>query len=259
MTDSQRLARQIIVASIFFLVVGGIGFWVYRGFVPATPSPTPNPTINLTPIQVIFTKLFNVENNDYDFLAKVNNPNTDYGSGKVEYVLTFYNTSGREISTKTASFYILPGQTKYVVDSPLRFQESISRADFKIKSVDWQNLDWLGTNGVNLLVKSASYSQMLKPGLFAKAGGDIINNSDFDLNKVDVFVVAIDQSNQPVAVNKTEIRTFLARTTRGFEVSWFTSFVGQVNRIDAEANTNLFENSNFLRNYGGQEKFKQLY
>lgn len=259
MDESVRRNKKLVIAAIFFLVLGGIGFLIYRGVVPPPPLATPNPTVNLTPIQVIFTKLFNVQNNDYDFLAKISNPNTDYGSDNVEYELTFYNASGQQISSKIGSFYILPGQTKYVTDLPLRFEQPVSRADFKIKSVDWEKLDPLAANGVSLLVKNASFVQVNQPGVFARAGGEIFNGSDFDLNKVDVMAVLLDQAGLPIAVSKTEIRTFLARTTRGFEVTWFAPFVGQTNRVDAEATTNVFENSNFLRTYGGGEKFKQLY
>ena len=259
MNEVARRSKQIWIAISFFLIIGSIGFGIYRSFTPTPPSPTPNPTINLAPLRVVSTKLFNVQNNDYDFLAKVANPNADYGSGNAEYVLTFYNASGQQVSSKTGSFYILPGQTKYVINSPLRFEQSISRADFKIESVDWQKLNSFAASGVSLVIKSASYVRLNQMGTFAKAGGEIFNNSDFDLNKVDIFLVLLDQTETPMAVNKTEIRTFLARTTRGFEVTWFAPFVGEINRVNAEANANVFENSNFLRTYGGQEKFKQLY
>jgi len=259
--EGRRKTKQTITAVIFFLVVGGVGFLIYMGVRPPLPSPTPNPTANLAPIQVVFTKLFNVENSDYDFLAKVSNPNTNYGSPDVEYEISFFDVNGTEISQKSGSFYILPGQTKYVIDLPLEFQEPVSRADFAVKSVDWQKLNPLAATGVNLVVKSSSYAQVLQPGVFSKVGGEVLNNSNFDLNKVDVLVVLLDQSGEPIAIGKSEgaIYTFLAHTTRGFEVSWSASFVGNVNRVDIEANTNVFENSNFLRQYGGQERFKQMY
>jgi len=227
--------------------------------VPSAPAATPNPTVNLVPLKIVFTKLFNVQNNDYDFLARVNNPNLNYGSANVEYTLTFYGASNQQVSTKTGNFYILPGQTKHVVNLPLLFQEPVSRADFKIASVDWQKLDQLAASGVALLTRKSSFVSINQSGVFAKAGGEIFNGSDFDLNRVDVVIVALDHTETPIAVSKTEIRTFLAKTTRGFEVTWPAPFVGQVSRIDAEAGTNVFENSNFLRAYGGQEKFKQLY
>lgn len=259
MEEGQRKRKQAIIAVIFFLIVGGFSFLIYRGVRPPSPTPTPNPTINLAPIQVIFTKLFNVENNDYDFLAKVTNSNTDYGSPDVEYEISFFNSGGTRISQKVGNFYILPGQTRYVVDSPLKFQEQISRADFAVKSVDWQKLNSLAVMGVTLVAENYSYVPVLQPGTFGKVGGSVFNNSDYDLNKVDVSIVLFDASDVPIAVNKTEINTFLARTTRGFEVTWYTPFVGDITRVDPEANTDVFENSNFLRQYGGQERFKQMY
>ena len=259
MTEAQRLARQIVVGLVLVLIVGGLGFLFFRGFGTAGPTPTPDQTINLAPIRIISTKLFNIQNDDYDFLAKVRNANVDYGSGNVEYVLTFYDFSNREISNKAGSFYILPGQTKYLIDSPLSFQAPVSRADFKITGVDWQKLDPLAASGVSLAVRNAEYSQVSQPAIFAKVSGSIFNNSDFDLGQTDVTVVVLDENDEPIAVNKSKIFTFLARTTRGFEVSWIKSFVGRVARVDAEALTNVFENSNFLRSYGGQEKFKQQY
>lgn len=259
MEESQRKRKQALVAVIFFLIIGGLGFLVYRGVRPPSPTPTPNPTINLAPIQIVNRWLLNVENNDYDFLAKVTNPNTDYGSPDVEYEISFFNAGGTRISQKTGSFYILPGQTKYLIDSPLKFQERISRAELAVKSADWQKLGSLALAGANLVVKNSSYNPILQPSVFAKVGGEVLNNSDFDLNKVGISVVLFDSENNPLAVGQTEINTFLAKTSRGFELTWFAPFVGNVARVDAEANTDVFENSNFLRQYGGQERFKQMY
>lgn len=259
MEEGQRKRKQAFVAVIFFLIVGGLSFLIYRGVRPPLPAPTPNPTINLAPIQIIDRWLLNVENNDYDFLAKVTNPNTDYGSPDVEYEISFFNASGAKVSQKVGSFYILPGQTKYIIDSPLKFQERINRADLVIKSADWQKLGSLAITGVNTVVKNSSYTQILQPGIFGKVGGEVLNGSDFDLNKVNISVVLFNSGNNPLAVGQTEINTFLAKTSRGFEITWFVPFVGNVSRVDAEANTDVFENSNFLRQYGGQERFKQMY
>lgn len=259
MEEGRRKWKQVVVAAIFFLIVGGLSFLIYRGVRLPSPTPTPNPTINLAPIEIVFTKLFNVENNDYDFLAKVTNSNTDYGSPDVGYEITFFNFAGNQIFQKTGDFYILPGQTKYLIESPLRFQEPVTRADLVIKSVDWQKLNPLAIGGVDLIAGNYSYVPVLQSGTFGKVGGSIFNNSDFDLNKADVTIVLFDGSDLPIATNRTEVLTFLAKTSRGFEAVWFIPFVGNVSRVDVEANTNIFENSNFLRQYGGQEKFKQMY
>jgi hypothetical protein len=261
MEERQRKRKQVFIAFVFFLIFGGFSFLIYRSVRPPLPEPTPNPTINLSPIKIIDHWLFNIKNNDYDFLAKVTNPNTEYGSPSVEYELIFFNSAGTQVSKKTGSFYILPGQTKYIVDLPLKFQEPVSRVEFIIKSVDWQKLAPLAAQGVSLIVKNYenTYTQIQQPGVFSKAEGRVLNDSDFDLDKVDVIVILFDENNVPLAANRTIINTFLSGTTRGFEVAWPLPFSGNVARVDAEANTNIFENSNFLRQYGGQERFKQMY
>lgn len=259
MTNSQRLTKQVIIAAIFFLIAGSFGFWIFRTIKPVPPVPTPNPTANLAPIKIISTKLLNIENGDYDFVAKVSNPNTDYGSPDAEYEITFYNAAGNQISQKRGSFYILPGQTRYVLETPLKFLEPISRADMAIKNIDWQQLDPLSVGGVSLISKNVSYNQINQAGVFGKVGGSIQNDSDFDLSEVEVLAVLYDQSDSIIAVNRTNIQTFLARTSRGFETAWYSSFIGQVVRPDIEAHTNVFENSNFTRQYQKPARFQQYY
>ncbi len=254
-----RFIKQVIFASIFFLIVGSFGFVIFRGIKPAPPTPTPNPTANLAPINIISTKLLNVENGDYDLIAKVSNPNTDYGSPDVEYEVTLYNATGNQISKKQGSFYILPGQTRYVLETPLKFSEPISRADMVIKSIDWQELDPLSTKDISLFSRNVSYNQINQAGIFSKVDGLIQNDSNFDLNQVEVLVILYDQSDSIIAVNRTNIQTFLAQTARGFEVTWYTPFIGEPIRRDVEVHTNTFENSNFTRKYQKPARFQQYY
>ncbi len=239
--------------------MGGLSFGAVRLAIPPTPTPTPNPTINLIPLQVVSTKFLNVQNNDYDFLAKITNRNLDYGSGNVQYGLKFYDTSNAQFTSKTGSFYILPGQTRYIIDSPLSFDRPIGKVDFQIKSIDWQKVNSFATNGTQLVTKNTNFTLSSQQGTYAKAGGSIVNASNFDFDSVDVIVVALNASGEVVAVSKTNIRTFLAQTDRGFEVSWFAPFIGNVDHADAEADTNVFNNLNFLRQFGGSQRFQQFY
>ena len=253
------MLKQIVVAGIFCVIVFALGLGAYKLVVPTQPSPTPNLTINLSPIAVLTTKLLNIKNNDYDFVAKVSNANTDYGSGNVQYVVSFMDAAGTKVSTKSGSFYILPGQTKYVVVTPLSFNTAISRAEFEIDSIDWQKLNPLALLGTNLVPKNVSYSIPSNGSAFAKVGGSISNTTDLDFDVVDVAIVVLDISGNILAVNKTTINTFLAKTERGFEASWFTPFLGQVQRADAQAGTNAFNNLNSLRRYGDSERFQMFY
>lgn len=254
------VTKQTIIGGIFLLIVGVIFFSIFRSLKPVKPTPTPDPTKNLKPIEIITPRLLNVGNNDYDFVAKVKNPNSTFGSGNVQYQLNLYGISGDQtVQTRTGSFYILPGQIKYFVETPIKTDSPISRAELVIKSIDWRQLDALAENGVNLISKNISFSYTSQQGLFAKASGNVFNSSDFDLDKVDGVIVLLNDSGDVVAVNKTDIRTFLSKTERGFEVSWFSSFIGNVKITEAEFNTNIFSNSNFLLRYGRQERFQQQF
>lgn len=255
----SRVVKQGIIAGIFFLILGGIGFGIFRAVIPPTPTPTPNPTIHLAPLQVITSKLLNITNNDYDFVAKIRNANLDYGSGRVEYRLTIYGVDAQPLVTKTGSFYILPGQTKHVIVTPIRLEAQAARAEFSITMVDWQQLNQLASQGIDIIPRNVALSKINQPGTYAKVGGNVFNNSDLDLDIVDVAVIVSNFNGDIVAVNKTDIRTFVSKTQRGFEVAWPSAFLGQPDRVEAEATTNVFNNLNFLRQYGGQERFQQLY
>lgn len=260
MTTSERVSKQILILLVFLVIVGGLGFLGYRNYASSNPAPTPGPTANLRPIEVGYSQLFKAGQNDYDFLARVTNSNTEYGSPNVKYEIDFYDSNGTNVFTKSGSFYILPGQTKYVANLPLKLSSPATRAEMVVRSVDWQKIDSLASSGVNLFVRSSAWTSRPDPVSFGKAGGSILNNSDFDLSGADVVVVLLDADGNPVGVNKTQIDTFLAKTTRGFEVVWRESFQGQVDKVDAEASTNLFEDSNFLRQYGGsQERYQKQY
>lgn len=260
MTDGHRLFKQFLVVLVFLLILSGI---VYGGVVlfrPTQITPTPNPTANLLPLVINFSKLISVQGSDYDFIAKVTNPNTNFGSGDVSYELTFYDNNRQQIFQKTGNFYILPGQTKYLIDTPIKLSQITDQPpNFVIKSVDWQELDSLGSNAINLKSANGPFDRTFRTGSFGRVGGSVFNSSGLDLDKVDISVALYDSSNNVVAAGKTDIRTFLAGTSRGLEVSWFSQLPDDIARADVEVNTNVFENSNFLRRYGGQERFQELF
>ena len=67
-----------------------------------------------------------------------------------------------------------------------------------------------------------------------------------------------DSRGEVIAVNKSDIRTFLAGTERHIDVGWPLKIKGIVDQIDIMSSTNLFENSNFIKAYGSEvEKFQQ--
>ena len=260
MTAGARIFKQLTTLVAFLIVAVGIVLLInFSTRAVAGPALTPTPLPQLANIEVISTKLINISENDYDFLAEVKNPNQSYGSGNAFYELTTSNTLGDVISRLDGQFYIMPGQTKQIIHSPIELSEPATSADLKIKSVQWNKIDNAGSYQVNLIVPSFNYSQPKNSVVFTQVSGTVLNSSDFDLDTVDIIVTILNKDNQIVAANKTSINTFLARTNRGFEVKWTSPFVGTINDIKVEVYTNLFEDSNFIRRFGSFEKFQELY
>lgn len=241
-----------------FAVLLIAGFFAFRAVRPPVATPTPDPRATLAPVAVVTSRFFEIASGDYDFLAKVRNPNPGYGSPQVRYELTLEGTDGQQVIQQRGSFYILPGQVKYVLVSPIKTDAPAVRASMRITGIEWHQFDELALRGVDFVVTGTQFSSTPHGQVTAKVRGLVVNQSDFDISQVDVVVALLSRDGQPTAANRTEIRTFIAKTTRGFEAAWISP-VAAPERIVVEANANLFNNDTFIRTYGTQEKFQQWY
>ena len=222
------------------------------------PFATPSPTVLISPLLVSSQKLLKVGEGDYDFLAEVKNPNFDFGAAEAFYELNLFDFSNKLAFMKKGSISLLPGQSRFEIISPIRTEAEISLAEFKIISVTWERLkEFIPQNLFS--VKNQEYSLLPQGQGFSKFSGILFNNSNFDFDRVDVFVVLYGQDASVLAVNKTDARTILSKTERLFEVKWPISFKGEVSRIEISVHTDIFKNINFLREHGTQEKFQNFY
>lgn len=264
----DRTQKQIIIGLVFVLILGGISYGIYSSLAPKVSctdgiqngkeegvdcgalacGKVCEPAI--MPIEVLSTRVFtiSISNGDFDFVAKLYNPNTSYGASRVEYSIDSFDYHGFT--------YILPGQTKYVIltslkKSPIK-KESTALV---INSAQWEKLD-IPNNDVNFILRRKDYHPTQRG---AELDAALFNDSNFDFDKVDVAVILFDDAGNIVGVNKTDIRTFVSKSERGFNVAWPFVLSGNAVRQEIEASTNLFENSNFIKSYGSQEKFQKFY
>lgn len=249
-----RLLKQIIIAAVFFIIVGSI---VYFSFLRDAIQPAPPPAVLIQPPLILSQRLLKVKDLDYDFLAEVKNPNPDFGATDVSYRLDLFGRSGELVATKTGSINLLPGQTRYEIVSPIIVDNEISSAEFKISDAAWERLKEFIPQSL-FLVKNQEYA-LLPPDLGSRLKATLSNNSNFDFDRVDVNVILFNEENDVLAVNRTDVRTFLAKTDRFFEVKWLHQFSGSVSRVEINAYTDVFKSENFIREHGTQEKFQRFY
>jgi hypothetical protein len=198
---------------------------------------------------------FKVDEDVYDIAFEVMNPNNEYGASRVRYDLILDGLAGR-VYEKEHTFYILPGQSKYVIVPGVRTNGVVVNGRIRIKMVDWAGYNPVGT--VAFALRSEEHVIGLNgPELKAT----IINQSDFDFNEVEVRVVLRNGDGDIIAVNATPLRTMLAKSERFFLMTWPNDIEGFIDaRVDIESDTNLFENSNFVQMYGGEMgRFQKFY
>lgn len=278
----SRTQKQLIIGSIFILIIGsiGYGFVDYFFVVESTCFDKVQNGIEegvdcgllacgvacepaILPLNIISQKLIEVRPQDYDFVAQINNPNSFFGASRVRYELNI-GVEGKEIVDsnkmplqKTGTFFILPGQTRFVIIPSIRSNDVLVGVSIDIKEVEWEKIEMF--ENLNFSVQRKNYLVINKNGIFSELEGVVLNNSDFDFDKVEVGIILFDGNGEIVGINKTDIRTFLSRTERYFKVSWPTRLPANVARQDIEVLTNVFENSNFIRRYGTQERFQKYY
>ena len=62
-------------------------------------------------------------------------------------------------------------------------------------------------------------------------------------------MILFDQRDIPIAVNKTVQNTLDAQTQREFRLMWPNTFPGTIAHTEMEAETNVFDSSNFMKKY----------
>jgi len=247
-----RKKKQLIYGSIYILIIAGIisGIYFYKTR-PTCFDAVQNggeqgidcggkcaQVCRITvPLQTS-VKVLKIGEGDYDILARVTNPNQEYGSGDVKF----------SIGDISSDFYILPGQTKYLI---LRSNSEVTETQLNIKNAEWEKLNLFNSQDVKFIVKNTLFKG-------SELEAIVFNDSDFDFDTVDVAVMLYDEQGNVVGVNSTVVNTLLSRTERYFKVIWPQPITG-VSRTEVEVSTNLFKNSNFIKRYGTQEKFQEYY
>ncbi len=265
-----RTSKQIFIGSVYIVValvvVGGFYWNKYR--------PTCNDNVQngkeegvdcgtvacgkacSVPIQALVVeniKLVKTPTGDFDLAVLVYNPNYDYGTSAVNYDLIITDFASKEIMRRSDSFYILPGQTKYVVKTSLSGIPDGALAQVKIKSVDWQRVT--SAKDITFIVTREAITPETNQTIYQAV---ITNNTNFDFDTIDVNIVVTDSSGAIIATNITNFQTFISQTERSIKVVWpFSLPVGA--RVKIEVGTNVFNNANFLKRNGTQEKFQQYY
>lgn len=261
-----RTQKQIIIGLLSLVVFFGIFFVLLVFFKARPPKLTPPPIaqpagsevpVQLANLEVEFSDFFEIRKfGTYDAVALIKNPNSEYGGREIQYEFIFYGENDTALMKVPGHAFILPKRSRYIIEQAIRLPAKPIRMELAIHAVDWQRLAPLTPFDLEIRERNLVRDAAARTTSFSGVVGNI---SPYNLKNVEVHAVLFDpDSARAVASGKTNMQDLLRDSSRFFEISWpYVASDGLT--IDARVESNFFENSNFIREYGKPERFQERY
>ena len=259
---NKRIIKQLIIALVFLIILALIASLIYF-FKKPEPScfdgiknqeeeeiDCGGPCIscelvNIEPLRVLWAKAISNKNSFYDLAAEIRNPNQNYGSGNIDYEFELYDYNDNLISKHSGTTFILPNQSKYLIETKIESDNSIYKVNINFINIEWEKpFDY---HPLEFAVQQKEYYFLNDESLgTSQVKAILINKTNFDFEKIDIDVLLFDSLSNLIAVNDTEIRTLPVNQERDFVVTWFDEIDGQVSFIEIEPETNIFDTDNYI-------------
>lgn len=186
--------------------------------------------------------------NKFDLVAKISNPNNDYGASFLTYVFQAKNSSGVVFFEKSGTSFILPKEEKYIVAISVPLLESPSNISVVLSDVGWEKFSGYKEKP-SLDVYNRRFEYISSGVGFGEAKGLVVNNSPFDFADIGIVVVLRDGRSRIIAAQKTDMQTIRSGERRDFTLKWPDSFPGNVERVEVQTDANVYLTDTFIRQY----------
>lgn len=253
--------KQIIIILVYFLIFLAIAFGVYFLFLkPASTcsdgklnqgeeqidcgGPCSSCEIKtLKSVKIRWVKALRTNDQNYDLVARIENPNQNYGLRSFGYKFSLYDLNNQLIAEKSGRSFIVPRGEGYLLEFKVPVNGSLAKVVLEPdKNVQWERIkDYLPPE-VGVLDKKY---EVLKNGtVFSQASANIKNSSHFDYKNVGVAVVVFGSDGEPMAVNSTSLDLLSSGQERRVSTPWFFEVFGDATNLDIKPEVNMYEQSN---------------
>jgi hypothetical protein len=274
MTLSQRNRKRIVIIFVYAVIFSLIGTGSYFLFRTAPTCTDKIQNQNETEIdcggpcaacavlphvenlQTIEKVIVPGENGKYDALAKVVNPNSQFGAAQFEYSFNLLDAGGKVIVRSAGSSFILPGQTKYILAFNLEADEKPDSVNFEISSFEWSRFREYKEPDIAIYAKQFNLSSGGEIG-FANLKAKLRNQSGFDFRKISAEVVVRNGIGDPIAVNQTNFNDVRTNEEREINLVWNNSFpIDPVSaKIEIMPEVDVFGSDNFMKQHGAPGQY----
>lgn len=270
----QRDKKRKIIIAIYLAIFIILGFLIYLIVKPAStcldgrknqgeenidcggPCLPCKKIIQAQPLVVSEKAFVQGEPGKYDVVAKIFNPNNLFGGSKFSYKFTLRDAEGKTISEKSGTSFILPAETKYVIESGIETEIFPQAVSVEISDAEWQEFSTFEKPKLNIYNKR--YGLITGGVGYSDAYGLLKNESPFDFNFIKIKVVLRDLDGKIIALNSTDMRTVNANEQRDFRLLWPASFPGDVSQVDMEAEADVYNSENFIKKYLPEREFQSF-
>ncbi|MEA2098040.1 MAG: hypothetical protein U9P70_03125 [Patescibacteria group bacterium] len=234
--------------------------------------PPPLTPPNVDEIEVEWVEFIKDGDDNYDLIAKITNKNSSWGISSMNYIFVIYGDNNKIVRTSKNETYIMPKGflkekgAKYIIEDNYKSDFDIKKVDIKLSKYNWKeikdprDLSDFGAKIINVKDKKSGF--VTDGSGFYYVFGVTKNTSKYSFYRVDIDVIIYDTSGKPLAVGKTNQWTVPGGEGWEFKIFWNEPFLENVNRsdynieqIDYEAQTNIFDSENFMKDFGTGEKY----
>lgn len=230
MIETRRLAKQLIYAGFYTVVLGAIAYGVYVFFLKPAESCFDNKLNQdeteidcgglrcescdirrLKPIEVISANLFFL--NGSASLIELYNPNPTYGADLVSYAIALLDASGATLKTVDETTFIYPGERKYILKT-FDFGTDIKNLHVTIAGKP----DWRPAKSYSLPNMRFVGAHYANAGDKLLATGDIQNNETLLFPNIKIGAIFRDKNGTLLGVSQTDVRDVRAFESRFFQI-----------------------------------------
>ena len=227
------------------------------------PPPPAPPDVN--EIEVEWVEFVKDGEGNYDLVAKITNKNSFWGVSSVDYTFIAYGDNNKTIRTEKNETYIMPKGflkekgAKYIIEDNFKADFEIKKVEIKLSQYNWKeikdprDLPDFSAKVINIRDKKSEF--VTDGSGFYYAFGVTKNASKYSFYRVDIDVIVYDSNNKPIAVGKTNQWTVPGGEGWEFRIFWNEPFLGDIDHVDYEAQTNVFDSENFMKDFGTGEKY----
>ncbi|MCK4592311.1 hypothetical protein KAT63_02610 [Candidatus Parcubacteria bacterium] len=285
MTSGQREIKKAIIISIVLFIVIITHYLMFPkitepcfngvldigeekvdcGGICAKECPPPSAPPNIDEIGIEWVKFIKDDENSYDLVAKIVNSNSSWGISSADYRFVVYGYNGEIIKTGKNETYIMPRGflkeegIKYIIEDDFKPNFNVKKVGIELFNYVWKeikdsrDLPDFSTKVIDIKDKKDGY--ITDEPEFYYVFGVTKNASKYSFYRVDIDVIIYNANDEPIAVGKTNQWTVSGGGGWEFKIFWNKPFLSDIDYIDYEAQTNVFDSANFMKDFGTGEKY----